>query len=85
VVALAPNTAEVGSAEVQMVVTGTGFSPQTVVLFNGGPEPTDYTSPTEVTTFVQPATASGPATVPVGVQNGNLLSNTQDFTFTAPP
>lgn len=86
VVSIDPDTAVVGGPDVLMTVTGIAFQPGAVIVFNGGDEPdTIYISATQVATWVEPATASGPAIVPVGVRNpgGAALSNTVDFTFTA--
>jgi hypothetical protein len=82
VTSLNPNHAIVGGPEVTMSVVGSGFSPDSVIVFNGGEEPTTFVSPTEVTTMVEPSTAVGPATVPVGVRDGGADSNTLPFTFT---
>jgi hypothetical protein len=80
---IAPNTAVVGGAQLTMTATGTLFDENTVIVFNGSPEPTTFVDATHVTTVVKPATASGPAVVPVLVRNGNEDSAPQNFTFTA--
>jgi len=81
---LNPATAEVGGADVTLHCIGTGFSEFSVIIFNGGPETTTFVSATEVTTTVEPSTASGAVTVPVAVRNGYSVSNSLDFTFTEP-
>ena len=81
---IAPDTAEVGGAALTLTATGTGFTPNAVIVFNGGDEPTTWVSPTTVTTQVRPATASGPATVPVLVRDGARRSAPHDFTFSEP-
>lgn len=82
--ALDPATAEVGADPVVMLVTGTDFLPTSRILFNGGAEPTIVVSATELTTTVDPRTASGAFTVPVLVENHGLQSAPLDFTFTEP-
>ena len=79
--ALAPNTAAVGGPKVTLHVHGTGFSSSSVIVFNNGDEPTTLVSPTEVTTILNPSTASGTWTVPVAVRTGNTVSNALDFSF----
>lgn len=80
---LTPNTAEVGSEDVEMHVEGEGFTDGAVIVFNGGDEPTVFVDDTEVTTIVRPVTASGPWTVPVYVRNPDgAHSASLDFTFT---
>jgi len=71
---------------VTMVCRGDNFAPGAVIVFNGGDEPTQWGSPQEVSTVVQPGTATGPLTVPIYVRNPNGdQSAPLDFTFTAPP
>ena len=83
-VGIAPDTAVVGSADLLMVVYGTDFTPSCVIVFNGGLETTDFTNDTELSTWVQPTSASGPAVVPVQVRYpGGRLTAPVDFTFTA--
>ena len=80
---LTPDTAVIGGADVTMKVSGTGFTPASVITFNGGDEPTSFTSPTEVSTGVKPSTATTPGAYPVTVRNGDLDSGQLSFTFTA--
>jgi len=78
---LDPNLVIVGSAPVTLRVLGSGFADTSVIVFNGGDEPTTFVSPTEVTTGVQPTTASGFGTVPIQVRDPGGLSNTLGFDF----
>ena len=80
---LAPNTAVVGGADFTISINGTNFTPYTVILWNGSPEPTTYISPTQVRTLVRPDTIFAPAILPITVRNGPSVSNSLDFTFTA--
>ena len=84
VITLTPNTAVVGAPNFTIHVIGTNFFPGTVILWNGAEEPTTIVSETEVTTGVNMATVSGPATVPVSVRAiTGAESNALPFTFTA--
>jgi len=80
--ALEPDTAVLGSADIDLVVTGTGFNELTKIVFNGFDEPTKLLSPTEVSTGVKPSLFSVAEALPVGVRTGSLVSDTLDFTFT---
>jgi len=80
---ITPNNAVVGGANFTMTAIGSNFIPKSVIVFNGGKEPTTYVSATEVTTGVQPSTAGGPATVPVEIDNLGFKSAPQDFHFNA--
>jgi hypothetical protein len=66
-------------------VSGGGFTEESVIVWNGGDEPTTYVSKSALTTGVKPSTASGPITIPVTVRNGELTAaETVDFSFTEP-
>lgn len=82
---ISPTSAEVGSADVTLVCTGSGFSELSTILFNGGPEPTTFVSETEISTIVKPSTAFGPLSVPVSVAQGPFQTDPQMFEFTEPP
>ena len=81
---ISPNTAVIGDPDVTMTVTGTDFSEQSVITFNGGEEATEFVSDTELTTVVKPSTAGTAGPVPVTVKNSTLESDPLDFTFTDP-
>jgi hypothetical protein len=79
---LTPNTKAQGTGEFDVVVAGTNFQPWSIVLWNGAPRPTVYTSATSLTVKA-PAVVS-PGVVPVRVTSGgSLISNAVNFTFTA--
>lgn len=68
VVSVAPNTAAVGAAPL-LTVTGTGFTAESVVSFEGDARPTTLVSPTSLT--AQLAAITGVArSVPVAVSTG---------------
>lgn len=84
IISLTPNTAECGSADLEMKVTGTGFTPDSVIVFNGHDEPTDFFSETEIGTGVKPSLFTVAATCPIFIRNLGGSSNVAEFTFTAP-
>ena len=83
IASLDPSTAQMGAADLTMTVNGTGFTPTSIIVFNGGDEPTTYVSATQVSTGVKPSTVGAAVAVPVKVRNGAKDSNAVDFTFTA--
>jgi hypothetical protein len=85
--ALNPASLEAPGPDSEMVVTGTGFTASTVINWNGGDEPTDFVSATEVKTTVRPSTVQAPLpfTLRVCVHNAGVKSNVLDFTFTEAP
>jgi IPT/TIG domain-containing protein len=83
ITALEPNTAESGSEDVVMAVTGTGFTDKSVIVFGSNDEPTTLTAEGTLTTGVKPSLFA-PAAVPVTVRNGPARSGSLDFTFTEP-
>lgn len=83
--ALDPSGAETGSTDVTMVVTGTGFTATSVIIFNGFDEPTTLISDTQVSTIVKPSLFTEAIPLPVQVRDVGGTSNSLDFTFTAPP
>jgi hypothetical protein len=81
---LNPSTAVVGSPSFTLHVMGTGFSPLSVIVFNGGEEPTTYVSDTELTTDVDMSTVGAAVDVPVHVVSGDgVISDPMTFSFTA--
>jgi hypothetical protein len=84
VTSIEPDSAEMGSEDLEMVVTGTGFTENSVIVFNGGDEPTTFVSETEVSTGVKPSTAGVAGSYPVLVRNGQIQSNSATFSFTEP-
>jgi hypothetical protein len=82
VTSLTPNTAIIGDADFTMTVNGSGFKSDSVIVWNGGDEPTTFVAEGQVTTIVKPSTASGPYTIPIAVRNGDKVSNEMSFSFT---
>jgi|SRR4249919_1619354 hypothetical protein len=82
---LSPAFAVIGDpADLEMIVTGTGFTDASTIVFNGGDETTAFISDVEVSTTVKPSTAGVAGAFPVEVRNGELVSNSLPFTFTEP-
>jgi len=79
-----PDTAVIGDPDVTLTVTGSDFTPQSVITFNGGNETTEFVSDTELTTIVKPSTATTAGAYPVTVKTSTLESDAVDFTFTDP-
>lgn len=85
VTGLTPDTAVIGDPDVAMTVAGTGFvEGKSVILFNGGEEPTTFISATALSTTIRPSTAGTAGAFPVAVKTGLFTSNDLDFTFTDP-
>jgi hypothetical protein len=82
ITALTPSTALAGTASVPVVVTGTGFSPDSVIVWNGADLPTTVQSATSASTTAD-LTAAGAGVIQVAVRAGGVLSAPQPFTVTA--
>lgn len=81
-----PASAEKDSPDFTLSCIGTGFNETSVIVFAGVDEPTTLVSPTEVTTGVKPSLGWGTDVgIPVCIRNGEVYSNTADFTFTSVP
>jgi hypothetical protein len=83
IISLSPNSAVSGDPDLEMSVNGTGFTIDSIIVFAGQDEPTDYFSPTLIGTGVKPSLFA-PAVCPVTVRNPTGESNSVDFTFTDP-
>jgi hypothetical protein len=82
VTSLNPSSIVLGSPSFPLRVVGTGFTPTSVIVFNGGEEPTLYLSSTELTTGVDMSTATTAITVGVAVLNEDgVLSDPVNFEF----
>jgi len=80
-----PSTAAIGDPSFDIHVSGTGFLPDSVIVFAGQDEPTALNEDGTLSTGVNMSFWHGPDAVPVQVRNGNLVSEPVDFTFTAAP
>jgi hypothetical protein len=66
------------------LINGSGFTPESVIVFNGFDEPTTLVSPTQVKTGVNMSVWAAPAVVPIMVRSASgALSNAMNFAFTS--
>ena len=72
----------IGSTDFTLRVIGTNFTDTSVIVFNGGDEPTTFVSDTELETGIKPSTASVAGSYPVIVKQGTYFTPPQQFTFT---
>lgn len=84
IISLTPSTAECGSLDVEMIIEGAGFTPSSVITFNGLDEPIVFYSPTSISTVVKPSLFIVPAICMVAVRDAAGTSNELPFDFTAP-
>jgi len=85
VTSLSPSSVVLGSPSFDVHVIGTGFKPDSVIVFAGHNEPTTFVSATELTTGVDMSVWAGPDAVPVAVLNADgVQSDPMNFTFTDP-
>ena len=76
-----PDTMVVGSGTFPLTVTGSGFTPESVVVFEDAEVPTEFISPTELKADCPVADAAG--VVDVEVHRGEDMSDVLSFEFTA--
>ena len=82
VTSLNPGSATVGDPSFTLHVLGSGFTPGSIIVFNGGEEVTAFVSDTELTTEVDMSTVTVASAVPVAVLNvDGVLSDAQSFVF----
>jgi hypothetical protein len=79
---LEPSSAALGSPSFTLHVKGTGFKEDSVILWNGSPEPTTFVSATELTTGVNMETVEVAMEIPVVVKNADAESEPATFTLT---
>jgi outer membrane protein assembly factor BamB len=83
---ITPASTGAGGSAFTLTVTGTDFSPQSQVLWNGSNRATTYVSATQLTAQISAADIAAPGTVPVSVSDPtNGLSNQITFTIAVPP
>jgi hypothetical protein len=83
ITSLEPATAESGSEDFTLYVTGENFTGDTILVFGDQDEPTTLNEDGTVSTIVKPSIFA-PAAVPVAVRNGPARSAPVDFIFTDP-
>lgn len=76
-----PDAATIGDPDVTLTCTGENFTPDSVIMFNGGDEATTFVNDTTLTTIVKPSTAGTAGVFPVAVRNAIGESDPLDFEF----
>jgi hypothetical protein len=83
VTSLEPASASITDPDFEGHIRGTGFTEDTVIVWNGGDEPTHFVDSTDVWTTVKPSVVTSPTTVSVTVRNGDQTVEPDiDFTWT---
>lgn len=84
---LDPESMNVPGPDAPILVIGSGFTEESVIVWNGSDEETEFVSATKVRTTVKVSTVEAPLpfTLPVQVRNGEAESNELQFTFTQAP
>lgn len=82
--ALEPASAVLGDPSFTLRVLGTGFTPDSTIVWNGADEPTTYVTATELQTDVNMATAEVAMPIPVEVRSGTQTSSTLMFSLLGP-
>lgn len=78
---LFPNSAKAGGSDLRLHVHGTGFTGESVIVFNDNEEPTTLDATGIVSTGVRAGMFAVPAEVEVKVKTGDEESNILIFTF----
>jgi hypothetical protein len=76
-----PAQAMVGQNPIRIHFLGLGFTPTSIIVWNGGDEPTTMHSETDLSTGLDPSSASGTYTVPVWVREGALITQKLSFSL----
>lgn len=88
VTAVNPTSADIGTDDLGLVVTGTEFQPSAVILFGGVEYPTTFVSSTQLVTIIEPSEETAPRTVEIQVKLGSDIQppspSPVTFDFTAP-
>jgi hypothetical protein len=66
--ALSPSTTGVGAPSFTLTVTGSGFSANSMVFFNGVVQPTTFVSPAQITAMISASEVAMTGTLPVYVR-----------------
>lgn len=76
---LTPSSAIAGTGAFSLGLTGTNFTPSSVVRWNGSNRTTTYISPTQLTAAIAATDLQLPGDFPITVANGLSISNSQIF------
>jgi hypothetical protein len=66
--ALSPSTTGVGASSFTLTVNGNGFSPNSMVFFNGVAQPTTFVSAAQITAMISASEVAMTGTLPVYVR-----------------
>jgi hypothetical protein len=84
VYALIPASASITDADFEGHVTGSGFTEDSVIIWNGAEEPTRFVNEGDLWTTVVPSAVTAPTVLDVYVRNGDgQVSNIVQFTWEA--
>jgi hypothetical protein len=81
---LSPPGAATGSASFTLTATGSGFSAQSVVNWNGAPRPTTYVNATQLRAAIAAADVAAPGTAQIAVVTPAGTSGSLPFTIETP-
>jgi hypothetical protein len=81
--AIEPASAVLGSPSFTMRILGTGFTPESILVWNESDDVCAFISETELNTTVNMQSAVAAVAVSVEVRNGEEISNSLSFTFLA--
>jgi hypothetical protein len=81
-----PSSANLGDPDLTMHANGSKFVDGSVIVFNGGDEPTTFISDNQLSTIVRPSTATTPGSYGVNIRNpdGQYADLEKTFTFIDP-
>lgn len=83
---LSPASVTVGSSGFSLTVTGTGFTPQSAVFWNGNPQPTTFVSATQITTTIPASDIAVTGSDSISVNDPTYgTSSSQTFTVAPTP
>jgi hypothetical protein len=79
---IAPSTSLIQVGDLEVTITGTGFTAGSVLVWNGADDTCQFVDETTLTTIVKTDMASVASEVSVAVRNGAQASNALMFSFT---
>lgn len=79
---LDPQQGMVGANDITVNINGSGFLPESVMLWNGADDGMQYVSDTLCTTVIKLSMTSNPSECTLAVRNGEAVSNALSFYIT---
>lgn len=83
ITAIEPSSASITDADFEGHIRGTGFTEDSVIIWNGAEEPTRFVDSTDIWTTVVPSVVTAPTTVNVHVVSDGQATGILPFTWTA--